>query len=64
MSITIGKRGFTSISEHEKILHNQGDFRRCKGGLIINESGDSSNSNKQRNLAKLEEIFPNKSKNV
>lgn len=65
MSITIGKRGFNSISEHQKIFHQEVDLRRFKGNLILNETqNDTFNLNKQKNLMKLEGLFPNKPKKV
>ena len=67
MSITIGKRSFNeTISElsHERILHQQADFRRSKNNLNSNDSTFEMLQSKQKNLLNLEALFPNKSKNV
>ena len=67
MSITIGKRSFNNaISEfsHERFLQHQFDFRRSKQNLTTETSFDSQQMIKQKNLTKLESLFPNKTKNV
>lgn len=69
MSITIGKRGFNdSLSElsHERYFQHQFDVRRCKANTNSNDSPfDPQPQNiKQKNLNKLESLFPNKTKNV
>ena len=68
MSITIGKRGYNdSLSElsHERYFQHQFDVRRCKPNSNSNDSSfDPQLSIKQKNLNKLESMFPNKTKNV
>lgn len=68
MSITMGKRTFNNaVSEmsHERLLHHQADFRRIKGNFNSNDSTfDLLHTNKQKNIVKLEQLFPNKTKNV
>ncbi len=68
MSITIGKRSFNdTVSElsHERFLHYQADFRRSKNNVSSNESNfDHLQANKEKNIMKLEALFPKKTKNV